>query len=162
MSPVLIREINSSSNDEISWVAERMRATLIDVLGRNIGEGLYSMDWLNERVRWHIDSKKTTGKVFISENPEQEKTGQAIARLEHRDGERYGYFATLYVEPNFRRQGIAAQLMLQVERWFKKLKMSKIVYNTAKSNDRLISLFKRQGYRITLEHKDMIQLTKYI
>lgn len=156
-----IREINAQSSEEIELVAQRMRQTLVEVVGQQRGESLYSMEWLRERVRWHLDGQKTTAKIFLAEFLPSSIVGHAIARLEKSEtGEIYGYFSTLFVAPEHRQQGVATALMNQVESWFLHHKMPKIIYNTATTNERLLRLFRNQGYAVTHEESEMVQLTK--
>jgi GNAT superfamily N-acetyltransferase len=153
-----IPEIDPQSEAEIHLVAQRMQQTLIEVLGVEKGRSMYSMDWLVERVRWHLDPKNTNGRVFLAENREGEISGHAIARIDH--GTSFGYFSTIFVEPTSRRKGIATDLMKHVEGWFLKTKISKVIYNTADTHTALISLFRAHGYEITHSESEMVQLTK--
>lgn len=153
-----IREIDPQSKFEIDLVAERMRQTLVEVLGEKKGGSMYSMDWLIGRVRWHLDAKNTDGRVFLSENHERKIIGHAIARIDH--GSAFGYFSTIFVEPSSRRHGIATSLMNHVEDWFSARRMPKIIYNTAENHVALIGLFKSHGYKVTHSESEMVQLTK--
>jgi GNAT superfamily N-acetyltransferase len=155
-----IREIDPKSNAEIQLVAQRMQQTLVEVLGEEKGKSMYTMDWLVERVRWHLDSKNTDGRVFISESQSGEITGHAIARIDH--GSSFGYFSTIFVEPSSRRHGVATRLMKHVEGWFSERKVPKVVYNTADNHLALIGLFKAHGYDITHSESEMVQLTKIL
>lgn len=155
-----IREIDPQSEVEVNLVAERMRQTLVEVLGKEKGESMYSMDWLIERVRWHLDQKNTDGRVFLSEDRAGRIVGQAIARIDH--GSSFGYFSTIFVEPAFRRNGVAVNLIKHVEDWFSKNGMPKIIYNTASNHVALISLFKSHGYEITDRESEMVQLAKIL
>lgn len=156
-----IRDLNPLSENEIRLVADRMRQTLIDVLGPEKGSSMYTMEWLIDRVRWHLDSTNTTARVLLSQNSDGQITGQAIARIERgEDGGSYGYFSTLFVDVGSRRQGIATSFVAFVECWFRELRIPKIVYNTAHNNSKLIDLFKKHGYRITHSGSEMVQLTK--
>lgn len=158
-----VRELNRSSNAEIDLVAQRMRQTLVDVLGEEQGGSMYTMEWLKARVLWHLDETVTIAKIFLSETQDGKITGQAIARLEQADdGASYGYFSTLYVEPAFRRQGLATSLLVCVENWFAEKSMPKIIYNTAQSNSKVIDLFCKHGYVVTHAESDMVQLTKHL
>jgi GNAT superfamily N-acetyltransferase len=157
-----IREIARENPAEVQLVATRMRQTLIDVLGEEKGGCLYTMDWLVERVLWHLNPECATAKVFLAENREAHITGQAIARIERENERPYGYFSTLYVEPESRRLGVATNLMLRVEDWFREMAMPRIVYNTAETNAKLIGLFEAHGFRITLRESEMVQLTKLL
>ncbi|OYZ13502.1 MAG: hypothetical protein B7Y39_17470 [Bdellovibrio sp. 28-41-41] len=159
---ISIREIDPNSIEEISLVANRMRQTLVEVLGEEKGTALYSMEWLLERVRWHLDSEQTSAKIFLIE--EYSKiVGHAIARIE-KDGctSAYGYFSTIFVEPKSRNKGVANSLVLHVETWLKQMKIPKIVYNTAENHLKLIRLFERNGFKITAKDKEMVQLTKLL
>jgi GNAT superfamily N-acetyltransferase len=159
----MIRDIDPKSEAEIRLVAQRMRQTLVEVIGEERAIAMYTMDWLVDRVRWHLDREKTDGRVFLLEADDGHVAGQAIARVEHDvDGTRYGYFSTIFVEPESRRKGNAVTLVRHVESWFREKRMPKIVYNTAKDHKAIISLFSAHGYRITHAEDEMIQLTKIL
>ena len=161
MKPIdKIRDIDAQSETEIRLVAERMRQTLVEVLGKEKGESMYTMDWLIDRVRWHLDSKNTTGRVFLSEDHTGKIIGHAIARIDH--GTSFGYFSTIFVDTSSRRRGVANKLMKHVEAWFSKCGMPKTVYNTADNHVALIGLFKSHGYKITHSESEMVQLTKVL
>ena len=164
LSPnIRIREINPNSKDEIFLVATRMRQTLVEVLGAEKGVALYTMDWLLNRVQWHLDPKCTVAKIFLVENRTGEIVAHAIARIDHDDSSNaYGYFSTVYVDPQSRKMGLATILIKHVELWFSEMKMPKIVYNTAEDHLRLIGLFERNGYKITAQESEMVQLTKLL
>lgn len=157
---MIIREIDPKSDFEIGLVAQRMRQTLVEVLGVDKGGSMYSMDWLVERVRWHLDPKNTDGRVFLSENNQGEVIGHAIARIDF--GSSVGYFSTIFVEPSSRRHGIAKYLIRHVESWFSRKGMPKVIYNTADNHAAVIGLFKSQGYSITHAEAKMVQLTKVL
>lgn len=155
-----IREIDPQSDTEINLVAQRMRQTLVEVLGEEKGGSMYTMSWLIDRVRWHLDPNNTNGRVFISENKNGKIIGHAIARIDH--GSSFGYFSTIFVEPLSRRHGIASNLMKHVETWFSKFEIPKILYNTADNHVAIIGLFKSHGYEVTLSDSQMVQLTKVL
>ncbi len=155
-----IRTINPKSSKEISLVASRMQKTLIDVLGKAKGESLYSMDWLVERVNWHLAPERVA-QVLLAETQQQEIVGQAIVRLEENsEGHAYGYFSTIYVAPEYRNQGVAKKLIQEITSWSLNQGFPYIIYNTARDNDRLIGLFQKFGFLISLTESDMVQLKK--
>ena len=156
-----IREIDPASADEVRLVAERMRQTLVEVLGEQKGAALYSMEWLVQRVNWHLDAEQTTARVYLMEGPDGQITAHAIARIE-RDGagKPYGYFSTVFVEPDSRNQGHASALIRQVESWLRVMGMPVVVYNTGANHSKVIRLFERHGYEITHRTPDMVQLSK--
>lgn len=162
---IIIREINPESQQEISLVALRMRQTLVEVLGEDKGTSMYSIDWLKDRVLWHLDPKLTTAKIFLIEDVNGNILGHAIARIEQdHNAKPYGYFSTIFVEPNSRSKGMADRLVLHVEEWLKQMNMPKIIYNTADNHTKIIRLFNRHGFQITYHHAEnkMVQLTKVL
>ncbi len=158
--PIHIREIDRSSNDEIGLVASRMRQTLIEVMGEERGSNFYSMEWLIDRVRWHL-SPERVAQVFLVVSGKNEILGHAIARIDHEDDKTaFGFFSTIYIHPELRGVGVASQLVRHVNDWVKSLNVSKIVYNTAKDHSKLIYLFEKHGYQITEREGEMVRLTK--
>ena len=155
-----IRDLNQSSTDELELVAKRMQLTLIEVLGEEKGKSMYSMEWLVQRVLFHL-SDQTTGKVLVCEDSKGEICGHAIGRLEHdASSDAYGFFSTIFVDSKSRRSGFATALMDALESWFRTLGVKRVVYNTAESNTKLIKLFECDGYAITLRQSEMVELTK--
>jgi GNAT superfamily N-acetyltransferase len=162
-SSIRIREIDPGSQSEISLVAERMRLTLVERVGTQRAEAMYSIEWLVDRVRWHLDPSQTTAKIFLVEGHSCQIIAHAIARLERDEvGKAFGYFSTIYVDPTSRGQGVATSLMLKVESWLREMKMPKVIYNTADDHEELIRLYGRHGYTITHHEGDMVQLTKIL
>ena len=158
---MVIREINALSAAEIGLVAARMRQTLVEVLGEEQGTTLYSTDWLLQRVRWHLDPKQTVARIFVAEDAEARLIGHAIARIEHdADGHTFGYFSTVFVDPPSRSRGVATALIRHVESWLRSKRTPRITYNTAANHVKLIRLFERHGFQITLRSGEMVQLTK--
>ncbi|MCU0657172.1 MAG: GNAT family N-acetyltransferase [Polyangiaceae bacterium] len=145
---------------EIEIVARNMRQTLIDVMGEERGAGFYSLEWLIERVRWHLAPERTA-KVLVVEGAGGRIVGHAIVRVEvDEGGERYGYFSTIFVEEAWRRKGLGKRLLTSVERWVQGHQLRRVIYNTAASNKRLLPLFLRHGYRVSLQEGEMVQLTR--
>src|SRR4029079_19118147 len=101
--------IDPNSKGEIELVAARMRQTLVEVLGEETGGSMYSMEWLIDRVKFHLDPAKCVGVVYVAED-ESGIVGHTIVRLE--DDDKFGaigLFSTTYVIPDARRQGFAEQ-----------------------------------------------------
>lgn len=96
-----IRPIDPARNDEIELVASRMHETLVEVLGPETGGSLYSMEWLRQRVRQHLDPQQLTGEVFLAElggdGGATRPARHAIVR-EDRDeeGQPIGLISTIY------------------------------------------------------------------
>ena len=158
---IRIREINQEAPAEIQLVAERMRRTLIEVLGEEAGGNMYTMDWLIQRVRFHLDSQQSTGRVFVSEGADGRITGHTIVRLEPDEVEgQIGLFSTTYVEPESRRFGIAAELLKTGENWMREQGMKKAVTYTDVDNAALQKLYLEQGYELSEMPNNFVALSK--
>jgi GNAT superfamily N-acetyltransferase len=158
----IVRPLSPLNDQEVDIVAQRMRLTLIEVLGREVGAGMYSTDWLGARVRWHLDPTQCTGEVFLIEAQGQ-ILGHVIVRVDvEAENARVGLFSTIYVLPNWRRRGLGEALLTHGERWLIAQNIAGLATNTSESNAPLISLFKKHGYNITMivSKAHMVRLSK--
>ncbi len=140
-----------------------MRLTLVEVLGEKVGAEMYSMEWLERRVRWHLDENECTGEVFVAESEDGELLGHTIVRVEADDSDTpVGLFSTTYVEPDARRSGVASALLGAGEAWLKSQGMTRAATNTSASNEGLKRLFEGFGYAVTLfvPESNMVRLEK--
>jgi GNAT superfamily N-acetyltransferase len=147
--PAHIRDIDPASTAEVNLVAQRMRETLIEVEGFERGSSMYTMDWLAARVRWHLDREACRGRVLLAEMPGRQIAGHTIIRIEQGEAGPFGLVSTTYVDPAFRRAGVASALLGQSERWFAEQGVPSCCTWTSSTNARLISMYERQGYAIT-------------
>jgi GNAT superfamily N-acetyltransferase len=153
----VIRAIDPHATGEIELVAARMRATLMEVLDPARGEAMYTMDWLVDRVRQHLDGRHV-GEVFVAEE-DGVIVGHTIVRVEH-DPERgtHGLFSTIYVVPAARRKATARSLLQRGEAWMREREMKEAATWTATTNAPLHELFQRLGYAIVEESGEMVRL----
>ncbi|MBS2035890.1 GNAT family N-acetyltransferase [bacterium] len=152
-----IRHLDIARPEEILWVAERMRRTLIEVLGRAEGEALYTMDWLEQRVRYHLNGERCLGAVFISSLPDGCRLGYTIVRQEL-DG--LGLFSTTYVERSWRRQGVAQALLQRGEEWMRQQGLRQAVTYTADHNLKLQKLYLARGYLLEAAENGFVRLQR--
>lgn len=162
MDTFRVRAFDRGNDAELDLVAERMRSTLMEVLGDEVGGSMYSLDWLRDRVRWHLDPATCVGEVFVAEDDSGEVLGHTIVRLDASSAD--GLFATTYVTPAARRRGVADALLARGERWLLDRGMSTLATATSETNQKLIQLFEKHGYAITLRvpEKAMVRLTKTV
>lgn len=159
---ISIRKLNDGSTQEIALVADRMRATLEEVLGTEQGRTMYTMEWLINRVRQHIDGD-LEGAVFVAEDSTNTITGHTIVRSDiGRAGEIIGLFSTIYVVPAYRRQAIASQLIQRGEHWMQEHGLHTFATYTSVTNRKLIQLFAKHGYAVVEENteKAMVVIEK--
>jgi GNAT superfamily N-acetyltransferase len=139
--------LSAADEARIDLVAHRMRLTLIEVEGEANGTALYTLDWLRERVRWHLDHQACTGAVLLVERNDGEVAGHTIVRVEHDEkGERFGLFSTTYVDPAQRGLRLADQLLQHGEQWMRAQGLDRAATWTSSTNVKLIKLYARHGY----------------
>lgn len=152
-NPCVIRDLDPASGAEVDLVARRMRETLVEVEGEEAGTALYAMDWLRERVRWHLDPANCAGRVLVSTDAAGAITGHAIVREEKDESGRvFGLFSTVFVDPPLRRAGIASRLVDEGEAWMRARRLREAATWTSSTNAKLIALLVRRGYGITAHH----------
>ena len=144
---MFIRAINPDVAAEIDWVAQGMRATLIEVEGEENGVALYSMDWLRERVKFHLDPNQAVAKVYLALQDDGQMIGHTIVRKAfNQDGACFGLFSTTWVLPAARRSGVASQLLASGEQWMQQQGLPSGATWTSQTNIKLINLYARHGY----------------
>ncbi|MCP4094364.1 MAG: GNAT family N-acetyltransferase [Planctomycetes bacterium] len=171
MPDIEISPLDPNRKDHVELVAERMRETLIEVLGEERGRGMYSMSWLRDRVMWHMDPRACTGQVILAKDRHPEDLpegggdifGHTIVHVEQdANGQRYGLFSTTFVIPLLRRIGLASRLLDVGEKWMLEQGLDRAVTDTSKTNSRLIQLFEERGYEVELKTEEMLRLGKKI
>jgi GNAT superfamily N-acetyltransferase len=161
-TPIIVRPIDPGSEQEIDVVAERMRATLAEVLGDD-GYNMYTWDWLRSRVRWHLQSDQCAGRVLLAVDSTDAIIGHVIARVEEPlTTTPVGLISTIYVCPSFRRRGVAKALLDAVEAWLTDQRVASFATDTSESNRPLIELFVQRGYAVTFHsaEKQMVRLSR--
>ncbi|MEK8029816.1 GNAT family N-acetyltransferase [Ideonella sp. DXS29W] len=163
-----IREIDPSSDAEISLVAERMLDTLIEVEGPERGIGIHSLPWLKERVQWHLDPSQSQGQVFVATATDGHIVGHSLLRIEGRASDPFGLVATTYIIPSARRSGWAGQFLERAHGWFREQGVNRSCTWTSGTNTALISLYRKFGYDM-VDHgphgstgTPMVKLGRYI
>jgi GNAT superfamily N-acetyltransferase len=148
MSSVRVRPIDPASNSEIERVAQWMRATLIEVEGEATGTALYSMEWLRERVRWHLNTSQVVAAVLLAEDANCKVIGHTIVRREvDESGQPFGLVSTTYVDPVARRLGVADELLGAGEHWFAEQRLRSFSTWTSSTNTKLIKLYEKHSYK---------------
>lgn len=143
-----VRPIDPAASDEVALVALRMRLTLVEVLGEEVGGSMYDAAWLQDRVMQHLDGRIERAEVFVAEIGES-IVGHTIVRVDaDDDGSPIGLFSTIYVDPSARARGVAGELIAHGEAWMRKRRMRVARTYTATTNEPLHRLFGRHGYTI--------------
>ena len=149
-----IRPLDVTSTEEIALVAERMRRTLLEVVGDDQG---YSLEWLVDRVRWHLDATRCRGQVLLATDALGRICGHTMVRVEE---ERVGLFSTTYLEPAARRRGLAMRLLQVGEEWMRSQGMQEARTYTHPDNHKLIQLYTGRGYALEPVNQSFVKLSK--
>lgn len=146
-----LRPLNADSAEEITLIANRMRDTLIEVEGEARGAAMYTQEWLENRLRWHLDAEQVCAQVIVACDADGMICGHTIYRIEQQAEERFGLISTTYVLPAYRQSGIASRLLQSAHDWF----LSHGIYSsntwTSATNTKLIALYQKHGYHIAEE-----------
>lgn len=164
-----IRAIEPDSDEEVALVARRMRDTLSEVLGFDRGTTMYTRQWLEERVRWHLDPNQVIGQVLVAQFDDA-IVGHTIVRcVDPAEDDpasteaRHGLFATVYVQPHMRRHAIAQALVARGESWIRSHRLKHAVTYTDPDNIKLIALFRKHGYQLLPSPRpDMVMLRRQL
>lgn len=166
MPSLELRALDSTAHDAITRVAQGMRETLIEVEGEARGSALYTLEWLQARVRWHLDPAQSQARVVVAVDPRGDIHGHTIFRIESSGHARVGLISTTYVWPAHRRTGLATRLLACAEAWFIEQQLPRCCTWTSATNAPLIALYAAHGYRQTDQGPNdltgtlMIQLSK--
>ena len=125
MKQLRLRALDPRAPAELEWVAQGMQATVIEVEGKAIGRSLHSLDWLRERVRWHL--AHPCAAVWLVLDGER-ILGHSIVRAEGQGADRHGLVVTTYVLPAARRRGIAQQLLDHDEAWMRGQGLTRVAH----------------------------------
>lgn len=165
-----LRTICLTDDDDIDLIAQRMRATLVEVEGETAGGGMYTMAWLRDRVRWHLG--RQDAEVVAADPGDGAMIGHSIYRVEAAVAstatDPFGLISTTYVLPESRRLGVAQLLLEQAERWFVNKGLRTSCTWTSATNAPLIALYQRNGYAEAerganaLTHTMMVRLEKTV
>ena len=145
---MVIREIDAANAAEVRLVAQRMRDTLIEIEGVERGTEMYSLGWLEDRLRWHLNPDRTTAQVLVATDDEGVILGHTIYRIESPEIEPFGLISTTYVLPSARKSGLATKFLVCAHQWFVSHDVTSSCTWTSSSNVPLISLYKKFGYQI--------------
>ena len=154
--------LDERAADELDLIAARMRATLVEVLGQEMGASLYSLEWLRDRAASHVDGR-CPGAVFVAKRRAGgESLGHIIVRQELDGHGPFGLVSTIYVLPEVRRNGVAARLVDAAHGWFHSRGLDRCATDTSETNLPLIRLFEGLGYEVVFhsEEKKMVRLMK--
>ncbi|MBK7756285.1 MAG: GNAT family N-acetyltransferase [Deltaproteobacteria bacterium] len=165
MIPPALRPLNPDDEAELQLVASRMRDTLMEVLGPAQGASMYTMEWLVDRVRWHLNPELCVGQVFVVEDDAGRVVGHSIVRVEPEEtGGRLGLISTTYVVPERRRAGLAEALLRAGEAWLIAHGATQLATNTSETNWPLLRLYQKAGYQITdrAPEAKMVQLSRAV
>lgn len=136
-----------------------MRATLDEVLGAERSAAVHTDAEIAGRLAWHLAPGREAA-VLLARDGAGACLGHVLLRVELRDDERFGLFATLYVTPEARRRGVAGALVEAGEAWMVARGLDRARTWTHAGNRALASLFGARGYASRPHGDDWLILSR--
>ena len=156
-----IRPLDPQVPAEVSFVVQGWQQTLREVLGEDRGGEIKSDEWVEQHVLRHLDPGQLTGQVYLAELADSTIVGHTVLRLDDDGfGNVIGLFATIFVVPRYRRQGIASALVEQGESWMRDRSIARALTYTDEGNVKLHRLFARHGYATKQMPQSFVALAK--
>ncbi len=94
--------------------------------------------------------KKRDYRILVAENTRGTIVGHSIVAIKKdQNGQSFGLCYARYVDPRYRRSGIASQLLEEAEKWWTKRKVSYIVAHSHTKNKPIKNLFRKFGYNVS-------------
>lgn len=158
-----LRPLDPADTATLRLVAQRMGATLDEVIGDDPAHPRPSRAWLEDRVRHHLDPDRCEGTVLLLWPDEGgPPVAHCILRREDDGPPTGGVFATIWVHPGHRRQGLGATLLDAGEAWMRARGMVRARTDTATTNTKLRRLLADRGYRVVERAPDgsMVRLAR--
>ncbi len=147
-----IREIDKESFKELKLVTERCMETVLETIPEFQGDTTIAKESLSnfsfEQMSNMIQKDFTDpNKRIMVAVAGDELIGHAIYSVKKDDDNvLYGFCYSRYVEPSYRRQGVASMLMENAIEWFRQEKVSYLYAQTHITNIKLQGLFKKFGF----------------
>ncbi|WP_339899552.1 GNAT family N-acetyltransferase [uncultured Gilvimarinus sp.] len=88
--------------------------------------------------------------VVLARNEKNKLVGMHWVKLESRCDEKFGNVASLWVHPNYRRQGVATQLKELAETWLRDHGATEIRTQVYMENRKMRALNEKLGYKVKL------------
>ncbi len=152
-----IEPLDPTDRDAVALVATRMRATLQEVLGPDRGAAMYTLDWLEDRVRQHLGRDDRAVLLAVDDAV----VGHTIVRMEP---DALGLVSTTRVHPDRRRHGVAAALLEAGSAFLVGQGARTLATWTDADNTPLIALYERAGFAVDRrdEEHSMVRLARRV
>jgi ribosomal protein S18 acetylase RimI-like enzyme len=150
---LIIREIDKQNDEELRIVTERCMSAVLETIPEFEGsEDLakntlsnFSYSQMQDMIRG--DFTDATKRIIVAES-DGKIVGQALYSIKKdAQGTLFGFCFSRYVDPAYRRSGIATALLNDAMEWFKINKANYISAHTHISNVGLQELFKKFGFK---------------
>tara|TARA_X000000950_G_C13771636_1_gene601274 strand:+ start:185 stop:721 length:537 start_codon:yes stop_codon:yes gene_type:complete len=170
----LIRDIDPKKHKEIDLTVNRAMQTVLETIPEFKGAPEnalkvwpnFTFDKMKEMfIKDYSNPDHRT--LFLVDTSKDFIIGHAICSIK-RDEElnKYGYCFSRYIDPEYRKRGLATKLLKEQEKWYVEKSAKYILAETHENNSKLKGLFEKQGYIIQGPlkgpHYNYFTLKKYI
>lgn len=138
-----------------------MGETLIEVLGPGRAGAVHSEAEIRERLLWHVEPVAgRRAHALVSVDSHGRLSGHTLLRVERENSQDIGLVATTYVAPPYRRQGLAARLLVAGEAWLSSQGVVELATYTDAHNTPLQELYLKHGYSATRLDDEWVRLCR--
>ena len=149
-----IRDIDPTNQQEISLTVRRAMETVLETIPEFKNDPDNALKaWPNftfEKMKEMFvkDYDNPDHRTFLIVDPEKNFIlGHAICSIKEDDAlNKYGYCFSRYINPEYRRKGLATKLLKEQEKWYVERKVKYVLAHTHENNTKLKGLFEKHGY----------------
>jgi len=141
-------------------VAARMAATLVEVLGVERAAAVHTPDEIRARLDWHL-TPGHAATVLLARGDDGAVRGHTLLRVHEESGQApAGLFATIHVQTDGRRRGVASALIAAGEAWMAGRGLTRALTWTDVGNAALVACFERHGYACATHGDEWLILSR--
>lgn len=150
-----LRDIDTQNDEEVSLIAYRTMETVLETIPEFEGRADYALkafsNFTHGQMRAMIekDFNNPAHRIIVAiDKSSGQVVGHSIFSIKVDDDSRkYGFCFSRYIQKSFRKKGIASQMLVLQEKWWREKGASYIVAHTHQSNIKLQKLFQKYGFQ---------------
>lgn len=149
-----VRAIYKNSKEELDLITSRAMDTVLETIPEFEGNpdlahkafSNFTHEQMSEMFQNTFSS--SDHEMYVAEDKQTHQIlGHSIFSVkEDEEGKKYGFWFSMYVAPEFRKNGVASALVGEQENWWKSKGVECVLGHTHAKNMKLQSLIKRLGF----------------
>lgn len=146
---MLIRRLDPDDDAELNNSVSFAMLTVLETLpeARRDPSVVPGFTFEAMQADYRVKSRRDDRLFLVAEDDQAGIVGHAAMLLAQDDaGRTFGYFATRYVLPRWRRRGLARRFLKRGLAWFRERGVAYAMAHTHESNEPLLGLFRSEGF----------------